>query len=248
MMMLKNYLVYYRSKYLLLPIIGYFGYRMVKNYYSPTIMAPKIPPEVIRLIDASLDHKESIMDAFAPKMDAFDKPFEICERIRKVPPDMKIKLVLCTKGGSLFSCEKILRQLRKHPAGYTAYIRYESFSAGTILALGASEIVMGEDSYLGKIDPQFKNSNGAFPMIVYHNLEGKAKEQNIANVKICQQYLNYMRELLKLFPVSGEVRGRINDILIHGDGPHETAFDRDFCQQMGLNVRSPKPEEMHLLV
>src|SRR5579883_2026604 len=113
---------------------------------------------VLRLMD-KVDHVWSIFDLFSPKVDAFDTPFLMCKKIKEMSPDKPIKLVLCTNGGNVVHCEKMLKQLRKHPRGYVAYIKNECFSAGTILALGANEIVMKDDSYLGKIDPQISSKS-----------------------------------------------------------------------------------------
>ena len=74
MLSIKNYLFgTSKIKYLFWPLLGYFSYRLVKRYLQPAVTASKSPIEVIRLIDSSIDHKESLFDAISPKMDAFEK-------------------------------------------------------------------------------------------------------------------------------------------------------------------------------
>ena len=147
-------------------------------------------------------------------------------------------------------CEKILKKLMKHPAGYTAYIRNECFSAGTIIALGAREIVMTEDSYLGKIDPQIVQGtlDGSYPAIVYSSLEEKyITSTNIKDYKISQQVLNYTESLLEpIFKDNVTLKNIIRDEMIYSNFPHNKTFDFEACKKMGLNNRSPNPDELPL--
>ena len=49
---------------------------------------------------------------------------------------------------------QIARAVEAHPAKVTAYVPVYAMSGGTLIALAADEIVMGEFSVLGPIDPQ----------------------------------------------------------------------------------------------
>ena len=137
--------------YYAVPVAIIGGYFLMKR--KKTI--PPLPlSDTIYMIDQNLDHLTSIFDIISPKANAFDQPYNVCNHIEDIPEDTTIKVVLSTNGGSLMNCEKILKKLLKHKGGHIAYIQKECFSAGTIIALGAKEIVMNNDSYLGKIDPQ----------------------------------------------------------------------------------------------
>ena len=234
-------------KYLSVAVGGYTALTIITKLLfrkKPTQLPPP-DPSILRMID-TLDHKFTIFDLISPKTDAFDKPFGICEFIKKAPHDQPIKLIICTKGGELSSCEKILRQLLAHPAGYIAYIRNECFSAGSILALGATEIVMKEDSYLGKIDPQMSNGfTGGYPVIVFHDLQPEhIGPDNISNVKIAEQLLNHMEKILNMLKVTDDARNNIRQEMLYSKLPHSTTFDLKECQNMGLNVRQPKEDEL----
>lgn len=203
---------------------------------------------ILYLVDGKLDHLFSVTDLISPTADAFDKPFEFCKYIDLVPKDQHIKLVICTKGGSLSSLEKILKKLKKHPAGYTAYIKNECFSAGAMVALGAKEIVMNGDSYLGKIDPQVASMTDSYSVIDYYNLDEKyITGENIQKVKTCTQLMNYTNDLLTfIFEENNELKNTVRDNMIFSEYPHSKTFDLNDCQKIGLNVREPRENEMTL--
>jgi len=185
---------------------------------------------------------------------AFENPDEICNQIDTIAKDEIIKVILRTDGGELFSCEKILKKLKNHRGEYIAYIKNECFSSGTIIALGAREIVMTEDSYLGKIDPQMqskKESEYYIPAIVYHALDEKyITNKNIILVRICEQMLNYIDLLLDnyIFKDNEKLKKVIRDELIYSKYPHHRTYDFETCLKMGLNVRRPKEEECSFFV
>jgi len=203
---------------------------------------------VLYMVD-KLDHLFSVGDLISPTADPFDKPFEICDYIGQIPEDKHIKLILCTKGGALSSLEKILKRLKKHPAGYTAYIKYECFSAGTMLALGAKEIVMSDNSYLGKIDPQLASLTDSYPAIVYHKLDPKyITGDNIDKVRNSEQVLNYMEVILDMiFGDKSHIKEKVKEQMVFSNFPHSRTFDFNTCEAMGLQVRRPNQDEMVLL-
>jgi ClpP class serine protease len=64
-------------------------------------------------------------------------------------------LILDTPGGDAISAERIVRICNVYSGNnYEVLIARRAKSAGTIIALGASKIIMGETSAIGRIDPQ----------------------------------------------------------------------------------------------
>jgi ClpP class serine protease len=59
-----------------------------------------------------------------------------------------------TPGGLVLAAMQIARALEAHPAKVTVYVPVYAMSGGTLIALAADEIVLGEFSVLGPIDPQ----------------------------------------------------------------------------------------------
>ncbi len=78
----------------------------------------------------------------------------IIAAIKDTPIDRPIDLILHTPGGLVLAAMQIARALEAHPAKVTVYVPVYAMSGGTLIALAADEIVLGEFSVLGPIDPQ----------------------------------------------------------------------------------------------
>lgn len=78
----------------------------------------------------------------------------IIAAIKETPPDQPIDLILHTPGGLVLAAMQIARAVEAHPAKVTVYVPVYAMSGGTLIALAADEIVLGEFSVLGPIDPQ----------------------------------------------------------------------------------------------
>jgi ClpP class serine protease len=78
----------------------------------------------------------------------------IITAIKETPEDVPIDLILHTPGGLVLAAMQIARAVEAHPARVTVHVPIYAMSGGTLIALAADEIVMGEFSVLGPIDPQ----------------------------------------------------------------------------------------------
>jgi ClpP class serine protease len=78
----------------------------------------------------------------------------IIAAIKETPIERPIDLVLHTPGGLVLAAMQIARAVEAHPAKVTVYVPVYAMSGGTLIALAADEIVLGEFSVLGPIDPQ----------------------------------------------------------------------------------------------
>ncbi len=77
----------------------------------------------------------------------------------------ELDLVLYTRGGEMDSTLRIIDTLRQSASSVTGYIPYYVYSAGTILALACNEIVMGNYSTLGPVDPQVDLYSSKIPLM-----------------------------------------------------------------------------------
>ena len=78
----------------------------------------------------------------------------IIAAIKDTPENMPIDLVIHTPGGLVLAAMQIARAVEAHKAKVTVYVPVYAMSGGTLIALAADEIVLGEFSVLGPIDPQ----------------------------------------------------------------------------------------------
>lgn len=238
------------SKYLCLGALAIGGVYLYYRLFSETKKktSNNLQQGIIYLVDGNIDHLFTLKDLVSPCAGAFDKPFELCKMIGQVPENVHIKIVICTYGGAMTNCEKILKKLKSHPAGYTAYIKNECYSAGAVIALGAKEIVMKKDSCLGKIDPQVTGTNSSYPAIIYDDLpENCIDSHTIAQVRICSQVLHQMEQLLDIiFGDNIAVRTKVREQMVYSNFPHSKTFDIAGCKEMGLSIREPNNDELPL--
>ncbi len=80
--------------------------------------------------------------------------FEHLQLTKKVK---KIDLILYTRGGHTLTPNRIVHLLREFCEELSVLIPFRAHSSGTILALGADEIVMGPMGELGPVDPSVTN-------------------------------------------------------------------------------------------
>jgi ClpP class serine protease len=78
----------------------------------------------------------------------------IIAAIKETPPNRPIDIILHTPGGLVLAAMQIARAVEAHPAKVTVYVPVYAMSGGTLIALAADEVVLGEFSMLGPIDPQ----------------------------------------------------------------------------------------------
>jgi hypothetical protein len=84
---------------------------------------------------------------------------EICQQILKIPKDIQeIDLLVVSRGGDPIVSWRIISLLRERFDKLNILIPYEAYSAATLLALGADEIIMHPFSNLGPVDPQLQGT------------------------------------------------------------------------------------------
>jgi len=92
------------------------------------------------------------------------------DMLHNVKAGEPIDLMLHTPGGDVDAAEKLITLVR-NAVGEDGELRIivpdYAKSAGTLMALGANQIVMSDSSELGPIDPQISSKNGTGSDIVY---------------------------------------------------------------------------------
>ncbi len=129
--------------------------------------------------------------------------------VHNVQPGKNLDLLLHTPGGDIDSAEKLISLVHTtvHPGQLRIIVPDYAKSAGTLMALGASKIVMSDTSELGPIDPQIAMNDGRGNRIVHsvmsyldaYKTHSEALQQNPNNIA-AQIMLNKLEPAtLKLF-------------------------------------------------
>lgn len=105
--------------------------------------------------------KRSLFGFNVSRMIDLEDAQSIISAIKATPDDRPIDLVLHTPGGLVIAAMQIARAVEAHPARVTVLVPIYAMSGGTLIALAADEIVMGEFSMLGPIDPQIMGISAA---------------------------------------------------------------------------------------
>lgn len=178
---------------------------------------------------------------------------EILRAIRFTDPKIPIDLILHTPGGLALAAEQIARAISKHKGKVTVFVPHYAASGGTLIALGADEIVMDPNAVLGPVDPQVGN----FPAVSILKIL-KEKDKNkiddqtliLADVaeKAIQQIRDYTMDLLKDKKLSSQQKEKIIDDLTGGKYTHDYPINVEALKKMGLNVSLDMPKEIYRLM
>jgi ClpP class serine protease len=172
----------------------------------------------------------------------------IIAAIKETPSDVPIDLILHTPGGLVLAAMQIARAVEAHPAKVTVYVPVYAMSGGTLVALAADEIVMGEFSMLGPIDPQI----GGLPAA---SIVKARDSKPIADVwdltvvladvseKALAQVKKGAAELLAshMDPAAAE---RLADRLAGGYWTHDYALTAKEAIELGLPVKIGMPNDV----
>lgn len=70
----------------------------------------------------------------------------------------QVDLFLYTRGGDVLTPWRLVHLIREYTPRFSVLVPFRCYSAGTLLCLGADEIVMGKMGELGPIDPSVVNA------------------------------------------------------------------------------------------
>ncbi|WP_347490881.1 SDH family Clp fold serine proteinase [Desulfoscipio sp. XC116] len=70
----------------------------------------------------------------------------------------RVDLILYTRGGDVLTPWRLVNLIREYTEHFSVLVPFRAYSAGTLLCLGADEIVMSKMGELGPIDPSVINA------------------------------------------------------------------------------------------
>ncbi len=172
---------------------------------------------------------------------------DVLRALSTVDPDAPLDIVLHTPGGVSFHGWQIAQALKAHRGRKTVFVPYFAWSAGTIIALAADEIVMGHHAALGPIDTQY---NGV-PVSAWVSVLKQKPRKKIddATLFLGERSERLMRddhakalELMKGVYAPG-VAERIARTLNDGTLTHGYPVTFQEARKLGLKVTNAMPDE-----
>lgn len=177
---------------------------------------------------------------------------EVIRAIHLTDPDVPIDLILHTPGGLVLAALQIARAVKRHPAKVTAFVPHYAMSGGTLIALAADEIVMGEHAVLGPVDPQLGQYPAASLLkVVREKPISEIDDQTLIMADVAQKAIVQMRESLKELlegnypPEKAEELARL---LSEGHWTHDYPITYEEAKKLGLKVSKDIPKEIYQLM
>ncbi len=85
------------------------------------------------------------------------------EHLDALGSNEKLGLFLITRGGNTLAPLRLVALMREHCKKLVVLVPYMAHSAGTMIALGADDIIMGPMAELGPVDPSVGNQFNPVP-------------------------------------------------------------------------------------
>lgn len=124
-----------------------------------SVSSRQIPPALLRAItEIEADDVDTLIYSGRISYEGFDSV------VAKAPPARRknVLIVLVTLGGDADAAYRIVRFLRRAYARVSVYVPSLCKSAGTLICIGAHEVVISETGELGPLDVQIREQNELF--------------------------------------------------------------------------------------
>ncbi len=181
-----------------------------------------------------------------------DDSEELLRAIRFTSDDTPIDLVLHTPGGLVLAAEQIANALAAHVGKVTVFVPHYAMSGGTLLAMAADEVCMDPFAVLGPVDPQLGQRPAASIVKVAQDKPiEKIDDQTLIEADIARKALDQMQTyLLRLLtPRMGKENAeKTVERLGKGVYTHDHAISADEARDLGFNVSTDFPDEIHQLM
>ncbi len=177
---------------------------------------------------------------------------EIIRAIHMTDPEIPIDLILHTPGGLVLASYQIAHAIKKHPGKVTVFVPHYAMSGGTLIALAADEIVMGEHAVLGPVDPQI----GEYPAASLLKLIKTKPLSEIDDKTLVLADIGEKAMVQLKKQVLSLLKGRYEEkkaeelatILSEGRWTHDYPITYEEACSLGLKVTNQMPQEVYQLM
>jgi ClpP class serine protease len=177
---------------------------------------------------------------------------EIIRAVQMTDPSLPIDLVLHTPGGLELASYQIAHAIKHRPGKVTVHVPHYAMSGGTLIALAADEIVMGDHAVLGPVDPQIGEYPAASLMkLVQTKPVADIDDRTWILADVGRKAMDQLRDhltqlLLEHFPP--ERAAELAATMSEGRWTHDFPITFEEAQTLGLRVSKGVPDELYQLM
>ncbi len=168
--------------------------------------------------------------------------------IQLTDDSVPIDIILHTPGGLVLAAEQIAQALAKHPAKVTVFVPHYAMSGGTLIALAADEIVMGEHAVLGPVDPQLGQYPAASILkVLERKPAAEIDDQTIILADVAEKALRQVEQAVYALlrtRLPEEQASAIARTLATGTWTHDYPISAAEARELGLPVSTDLPREV----
>jgi ClpP class serine protease len=172
---------------------------------------------------------------------------------RLTPDNLPIDLIIHTPGGLVLAAEQIAQALVRRQGKVTVFVPHYALSGGSLIAMGADEIVMDENAVLGPVDPQV----GQFPAasllkVVEQKPVSEIDDQTLIFADVGRKALAQVHETVVEILTGNEMAKEkaegLANTLASGKWTHDYPISFKEAKALGLPVSDEIPPEIHNLM
>ena len=172
---------------------------------------------------------------------------------RLTPDNLPIDLIIHTPGGLVLAAEQIAQALVRRQGKVTVFVPHYALSGGSLIAMGADEIVMDENAVLGPVDPQV----GQFPAasllkVVEQKPVSEIDDQTLIFADVGRKALAQVHEtVVEILTGNGMAKEKAEGLantLASGKWTHDYPISFEEAKALGLPVSDEIRPEIHNLM
>jgi ClpP class serine protease len=170
--------------------------------------------------------------------------------IRDTPSGRSIEIILHTPGGLVLAAQQIAVALAAHDGHVTAVVPHYAMSGGTLIALGANEIVLDDHAVLGPVDPQLGQYPAASVVRVARG-PGEHSDETLIMAEVGRKALAQVEAAvtgLLEHRLPRDRARRTAHLLSSGVWTHDHPLQLAELEALGLQIRVGVPESVRELM
>jgi len=173
---------------------------------------------------------------------------DLLRAIQLTDKTVPIDLILHTPGGLVLAAEQIALALRQHPAKVTVFVPHYAMSGGTLVALAANEIVMGEHAVLGPVDPQLGQYPAASVLkVIERKPIAEVDDQTVILADVAEKAIRQVEQAVKELldgRMPTERATALARTLASGTWTHDYPIGVREARELGLPISTDMPRDV----